>query len=235
MNEKKILIVIPTYNEDLIIEKVISAIKINFKSSDILVVDAYSSDKTVERVKKMNANVIQIDKAFGIGLAIETGMLFAKNNNYDFLVRIDGDGQHSPKDVKELLDFSVKEKVDLTIGSRFLSKSEYNPNNLRLYSIKLLRKLIYIFYNTKVTDCTSGCQILSKQFINELCNDENFEYSEVSVICKASMLKMSIKEKFINMKERKTGSSSFNFKNSFIYMFKNIIVLLSLINFNYKK
>ena len=86
-----------------------------------------------------------------------------------------------------------------------------------------------------MTDCTSGCQILSKKLISELYFDEVFEYSEVGIICKASMHRMSINEKFINMKERKTGNSSFNFKNSFVYMFKNILTLLSLINIDFKK
>ncbi len=235
MNEEKILIVIPTYNEGSIINKVLSDIKSNFETADIFVIDAYSSDETLKEVKKTNAGIIQIDRIFGLGLAIETGILFANKNNYDFLVRIDGDGQHSPSDVKELLKFAIKENSDLTIGSRFLSKSEYNPNKLRLYSIRLLRKLIKILYKTEVTDCTSGCQILSKKLIRELINDELFEYSEVGIICQASRLKMSIKEKFINMKERKTGTSSFNLKNSFIYMFKNILILLTLINFNFKK
>lgn len=235
MNEKKILIVIPTYNEGSIIKKVLSDIKSNFESADIFVIDAYSSDETLKEVKKTNANIIQIDRIFGLGLAIETGILFANKNDYDFLVRIDGDGQHSPSDVKELLKFAIKKNSDLTIGSRFLSKSEYNPNKIRLYSIRLLRKLIKTLYKTEVTDCTSGCQILSKKLIKELSNDELFEYSEVGIICQASRLKMSIKEKFINMKERKTGTSTFNLKNSFIYMFKNILILLTLVNFNNKK
>ena len=235
MNEKKILIVIPTYNEGLIIEKVISEIKIIFEKIDILVIDAYSSDETYNQVKKNGANIIQIDKIFGIGLAIETGMLFANKNDYDFLVRIDGDGQHSPSDVKNLLDLAINNKSDLTIGSRFLDKSDYHPNYLRLYSIRLLRKLIKIFYKTKVTDCTSGCQILSKKLIKELCKNDVFEYSEVGIICVASKLNFSIQEKFINMKERKTGSSSFNFTNSFVYMFKNILILLSSITINFKK
>ena len=235
MNEKKILITIPTYNEGLIIEKVISEINTIFKKVDILVIDAYSTDETYKQVKKNGANIIQIDKIFGIGLAIETGILFANKNDYDFLVRIDGDGQHSPSDVKDLLDLAIEKRSDLTIGSRFLDKSEYRPNYLRLYSIRLLRKLIKIFYKTKVTDCTSGCQILSKKLIKELSRNEVFEYSEVGIICVASKLNMSIQEKFINMKERKTGSSSFNLANSFIYMFKNILVLLSLININFKK
>ncbi len=235
MNEKKILVIIPTYNEGLIIEKVISEINTIFEKVDILVIDAYSTDKTYEQVKKNGANIIQIDKIFGISLAIETGILFAHKKNYDFLVRIDGDGQHSPSDVKNLLDLAIDKKSDLTIGSRFLDKSEYNPNYLRLYSIRLLRKLIKIFYKTKVTDCTSGCQILSKKLIKELSENQSFEYSEVGIICFASKLNMLIEEKFINMKERKTGNSSFNFTNSFVYMFKNILILLSSITINFKK
>jgi len=235
MNEKKILIVIPTYNEGLIIGKVISEINTIFKTANILVIDAYSLDETYNQVKKNRANIIQIDKIFGISLAIETGILYAYENDYDFLVRIDGDGQHSPSDVKDLLDFAINIKSDLTIGSRFLNKSEYRPNLLRLYGIRLLRKLIKIFYKTEITDCTSGCQILNKKLIKELNNDELFEYSEVGIICKTSLLGMSIQEKFINMKERKTGSSSFNLTNSFIYMFKNILILLSLIDINFKK
>ena len=199
MDEKKVLVTIPTYNEGLIIKKVISEIKTIFEKVDILVIDAYSIDGTYEQVKKNGANIIQIDKIFGISLAIETGILFAHKNDYDFLVRIDGDGQHSPSDVKNLLDFAIDKKSDLTIGSRFLDKSEYHPNYLRLYSIRLLRKLIKIFYKTKVTDCTSGCQILSKKLILELSGNQSFEYSEVGIICFASKLNMLIEEKFINM------------------------------------
>ena len=235
MNEKKILIVIPTYNEGLIIEKVISEIKIIFEKVDILVIDAYSSDETYNQVKKNGVNIIQIDKIFGIGLAIETGIFFANKNDYDFLVRIDGDDQHSPSDVKNLLDLAINKKSDLTIGSRFLDKSEYHPNYLRLYGIRLLRKLIKIFYKTKVTDCTSGCQILSKKLIKELIRNKGFEYSEVGIICFTSKLNMSIQENFVNMKERKTGASSFNLTNSFTYMFKNILILLSSITINFKK
>ena len=65
-----------------------------------MVIDAYSSDETYKQVKKNDVDIIQIDKDFGIGLAIETGIFFAHENNYDFLVRIDGDGQHTPQMLK---------------------------------------------------------------------------------------------------------------------------------------
>ncbi len=233
MDEKRILIIIPTLNEGQIIGKVISDLNKYFINHNILVIDAYSSDETYNEVKKKNVNIIQIDRFFGLSTQIEIGILYAYKNNYDFLVRVDGDGQHDPSDAKKLLDFAIKEKTDLMIGSRFLGDSEYSPSNLRLFGIKLLRKMIKIFYKTDVTDCNSGCQILSRKLIDKLSNDENFEYSEVSIICKASELEMLIKEKFVNMRERKTGHSTFNFINSFKFMFKNLLDLLT--SFNYKK
>ncbi len=235
MSEKKILIIIPTYNEGLIIGNVVTEFKKYFFEADILVIDAYSSDNTTTEAIKNGANVIYVDQIFGISLAIETGILFAHRNNYDFLIRVDGDGQHTAIDVKELLSFALKKKIDLTIGSRFLDKSEYHPNNLRLYSIKLLRLLIKVFYKVEVTDCTSGCQILSRRLIEKLSYDEEFEYSEVGIICKTSSIKMSVAEKSINMKKRETGKSTFNLKNSFKYMFKNLLGLITSINIKFKK
>ena len=130
---------------------------------------------------------------------------------------------------------AAEKKYDLTIGSRFLDKSEYNPNLIRSFGINLLKNLINIFYKVRVSDCTSGCQIISKKLISEIEKDENFEYSEVGIICKASKVKLSIAEKFVNMKPRMSGQSSFNFSNSFVYMFKNLLDLITSFSFNIKK
>ena len=102
MNEKKILIIIPTLNEGLSIGNVISELKKHFSNPDILVIDAYSSDETLNEVKKSITNIIQIDKFFGLSAQIETGILYAFIHDYDFLIRVDGDGQHEPGDAKNL-------------------------------------------------------------------------------------------------------------------------------------
>ena len=156
-------------------------------------------------------------------------------NDCDYLVRIDGDGQHPAYDVKKNLDYATNNKIDLMIGSRFLDKADYETNKTRMLGINLLRKILKIFYKIEITDCTSGCQILSKRLIHKLVEDENFEYSEIGVICKAKKIGYSISEKFINMRPRKTGSSSFNFINSFKYMVKNLLVLITSASFDLKK
>lgn len=234
MKKPNFIILIPTYNEAKIIENVILNIKKEFKDTDILLIDAYSKDNTAEIAKKNNVDVIFVDKYFGISLAIETGLLNAWKNNYDYCVRIDGDGQHFPSDVKDNLNYAVNNQVDLMIGSRFLGSSDYKTNKLRMSGINLLRTVLNKLYNVDITDCTSGCQIFSKRLIEKLVEDKNFEYSEIGVICKASELGFLIKEKSINMQPRKTGISSFNFINSFNYMFKNLLTLIVSINFGYK-
>ena len=235
MSENRILVIIPTYNEDKTIGDVISNLKKNFNNIKIIIIDGYSADNTIKVAKKNGAEVILIDNFFGIGLAVETGLKKAKIENFDYTIRVDGDGQHPIEDVKKLFNHALENKIDLTIGSRFLDKSDYQPNNIRKLGIKLLSYLIKIFYKVEVKDCTSGCQIFSKRLIAELAQDENFEYSEVGVICKTAKVKFTIKEHFINMQERKAGQSSFNFINSFKYMFKNLLALITSVSFNIKK
>lgn len=234
MYEKKIIVIILTYNEEKTIKEVIFECKKHLKPNKILVIDAYSTDKTSKIALENNANVIYIDKIFGIGLGVESGILAAHEGDYDYLIRVDGDGQHTIADVKKIFINSVNKNIDLMIGSRFLKNSDYKPNLLRNFGIILLRSLIKLIYNTKILDCTSGCQIMSKKLINEMIDDENFEYSEIGIICKASRSNLLIKEEFVNMKPRIAGKSSFNFVNSFLYMFRNLLALLTSFSFKIK-
>jgi glycosyltransferase involved in cell wall biosynthesis len=225
--KKDKLVVIPTLNEELSIVKIIRNIQSNIKDADILVVDGYSKDLTAQKSKSQGARVILVDKSFGIGLAVETGILFAYLYNYKFLIRMDGDGQHHIDDVKKMLKFSKQNNYDLVIGSRFNTLTEYKATGLRMAGIKLFNLLIRLIYKINIKDCTSGCQVLSYNFLKRIIKDKNFAYTEVGLICKAALLNMKIIEIDINMRARKSGESSFNFFNSFKYMFINLIGLIS--------
>ena len=130
--KNRTLVVIPTLNEEASIVKIIANIQSNITGADILVVDGYSKDLTVQKAKSKGAKVIQVDKSFGIGLAIETAILFAFLFNYKFLVRMDGDGQHQINDVKKMLKFAKSNKQDLVIGSRS-NRSSIMPRSTRLH------------------------------------------------------------------------------------------------------
>jgi len=234
MSHTKVLVIVTTYNESQIIEAVINDIKSNFIDPYILVIDGYSTDNTNEILIKKKIKTISVDKIYGISLAVEAGFLEAIDLNCDYLVRIDGDGQHPASDVRKNLDLSILNKVDLMIGSRFLDKSDYETNKIRMTGIRLLRLLLKIFYRIDIKDCTSGCQIFSKRLIQKFIEDQNFEYSEIGAICKTKKIGYKIEEKFINMKPRITGRSSFNFINSFKYMYKNLLSIITSTSFKLK-
>ena len=220
----KILVAIATLNEAKNIGGVITGIKAAIEGCDVLVIDGYSCDNTSFIASNYGAKVIKIDSNFGIGLAIESAISYAHYKNYDFLIRMDGDGQHPPTEIIKL--FKSVENINLTIGSRFLGSSDYKPSLVRLISIKSICWLLKYLHGVNITDCTSGCQIYNKILIEKLYEDKDFEYSEIRIICLVKKMNLTIQEVFINMAPRQFGASSFVFFNSLVYMFKNIVDII---------
>jgi glycosyltransferase involved in cell wall biosynthesis len=222
----EVLVIIPTLNEGKAIGPVISAIRQELQGCDVLVIDAYSKDDTVERSIEKGAQVIQVAKAFGIAAAVEAGILHAYRGGYKYLVRIDGDGQHPPSEIKALLQPVLEGRADFVIGSRFLGEADYSPNLLRNMSISLICMLLRVFHGVRISDCTSGCQIYNRAVIEFFARDESFEYSEIRAIWMAHKAGFRILEQFINMAPRLTGISSFSPMIAFLYMFRNTVDLV---------
>ena len=219
--------IIPSLNEEKAIGPVISGIISELDGDcDVLVIDGYSRDQTVEVSLRHGAEVIQVDKAFGIAAAIEAGILEAYRGNYQYLVRIDADGQHPPSEIKKILTPVISGQADFVIGSRFLGDADYNPNLLRNISISTICFLLKALHHVKITDCTSGCQIYNREVIEFFALDKKFEYSEIRAIWMAHKAGFRIREEFINMAPRTSGVSSFSLGIAFFYMFKNIVDLV---------
>lgn len=223
---KNVLVIIASLNEEHTIGAVIAGIKTELYGCHVLVMDGYSLDNTVDVSLSHGASVIQLDKLWGIAGAVEAGILEAFNGGYEYLVRIDADGQHPTSEIKEILGTVVSGRADFVIGSRFLGMSDYNPNGLRKMSISIINLLLKVLHRVEITDCTSGCHIYNKKVIEFFARDKNFEYSEIRAIWMAKKAGFKIKEEFINMAPRKSGASSFSVIVALGFMFKNILDLI---------
>ena len=155
---KKILAIIPAYNEAHNIVDVIDSLHMFHDQWDILVINDASSDMTSELARQTNrARIIDLPFNLGVGGAVQTGFRYAKREGYDYAFQFDGDGQHRVDEVENLLDPVICDLADVTIGSRFCGGGgEYKASWSRRFGIKIFEWIALLLTQRRTTDCTSG-------------------------------------------------------------------------------
>lgn len=227
MKPSDILILIPAYNEEENLRVLLKDIKLNYPKIDVLVIDDASQDKTKDIVKKSGINIISHSFNLGIGAAVETGLKYALGNNYDYVIRLDGDGQHPVKEIEKLLSVIKKENPDVVIGTRYLNFSEnkYKGNKLRKIATYILSKFVSLVTRQNFTDVTSGFIALNKKSIKFLLERYPEDYPEVESIILLCKNSFKIKEVSVDMNLRQAGVSSIGFFTSLYYMLRVLLAV----------
>ncbi len=224
---KKILIIIPAYNEEATIQKTIEQTLASSPHCDILVVNDGSWDNTSKIVRTITkAKVLDLPFNLGIGGAEQAGYLFAYLQNYDYVVRIDADGQHNPSDIKILLDRIQNQSIDLVIGSRYIRNSGFQSSFPRRFGIKILSTVLSILIRKKIHDPTSGFRAANKRVIKLFSKIYPTDYPEPQSLLWAHQAHFVIAEESVVMKERQGGQSSIKPIHTFYYMAKVLIALI---------
>jgi len=224
----KILIIIPAFNEEHIITNVITNLHKKNSKWKLLVINDGSTDKTKEFAESTGlAKVINLPFQVGIGSCVQTGFIYATNNNFDYAIQFDGDGQHRVCEIEKLLANVESGKADVVNGSRFCNKNKkYKPTFLRSIGIKIFEILNSILIKQKITDNTSGFRAYNKKAIYFLSENYPTDYPEPEVIILLGRNGFKIKEIFVDMNQRSGGTSSIHGFYSIYYMVK---VFLSII------
>jgi len=231
----KILAVIPAYNEDKNIGRVVSKIRASAKDIDVVVIDDGSTDKTVPYARDAGAKVVRLSSNMGYGVALQTGFKYAYEKEYDFLVQLDGDGQHDPAYIPDMLKVVISGEADLVLGSRFLSKTASNENPMAQYKAGKVRKLgilLFAFLTTKligfkVTDPTSGYQAFNKRVIAFFTQDFfPCDFPDADVIVMLHRAGFQIQEIPMHMSTRENGKSMHSGIKPVYYVFKMFLSML---------
>lgn len=182
---------IPAFNEESKIENLVLSAK---KYADqVIVCDDGSKDKTAQVAKSMGAVVITHQNNRGYGAAIISLFDYARKNNADAMITIDGDGQHNPDQIPLLLDTLTHHNADIVIGSRFLDNSTQAPG-YRKRGIKIITSAANYGMDLKISDAQSGFRAYSKNAINAIHPTEEGMSVSTEILLKASNKGLSIAE-----------------------------------------
>lgn len=226
----RILIIIPAYNEEGNIERVVNNLIQNYPQFDYVVVNDGSKDSTAEICKRNKYNLLNQPINLGLAGAFQTGMKYAYQMGYDAAIQFDGDGQHRPEYIDEMAQ-KIEEGNDIVIGSRFVT--EEKPSSLRMLGSNIIEGLIKFTTGKVIKDPTSGMRMFNQKMIKLLAENLNMgpEPDTVAYLVKCGA---KVEEIQVKMDERIAGESYLNLSRSAKYMLTMSISIL-LVSFFRKK
>ncbi len=222
---KKTLIIVPAYNEAGSIADVVDNIREHVTNADILVVNDGSQDRTARKARESGAMVVSLPYNMGIGSAVQSGFLFAKEKGYHFAVQVDGDGQHPAKEIPRLLA-ALDNGADMSIGSRFVVSTGYQPPFSRALGIKIFSFLVSLIVRRRVFDTTSGFRAINRKAILLLTETYPHDYPEVEALITLHRHGMAFVEVPVEMNYRREGKSSISARAGAYYMLKVTLAVL---------
>lgn len=222
---KKLLVIIPAFNEEETIASVITDVRTNVPEADILVVNDGSRDSTGTVAESMGAITLTHLYNLGIGATMQTGYKYARINGYDMAVQVDADGQHRADYIRALIRPILENTAQVTIGSRFLEDGDYRPSFARNAGMAVFSKVVSMILGEKVTDTTSGFRACGREVISFFSQAYPDDYPEVEALVLLHRKGFRIMEVPVKMSERAGGRSSITPTKSVLYMFKVLLAI----------
>lgn len=212
---KRILVIIPAYNEAENIVRVVDNLINSYPELDYVVINDGSRDDTAKICKKHNYNLVDLPVNLGLAGAFQAGMKYAMYHDYDYAIQFDGDGQHNPEYIHDMAELARKENLDIVIGSRFVT--EKRPHSLRMIGNTLISFCIKLTTGKRINDPTSGMRMFSKNVIKKLATTMNYgpEPDTVAYLIRCGA---KVSEFQVTMNERIAGESYLNLSRSIQYM-----------------
>lgn len=223
MSNKRLLVIIPAYNEEESISSTVDELTSTLPGVDYVVVNDGSKDGTERICLEHGYNYVSLPVNSGLTVGFQTGMKYALRNGYDYALQFDADGQHRPEYISKMLDLAVAEDVDIVIGSRFVNKCK--EVSARMLGSRIITVAIKLTTGKRVADPTSGMRMFNRKTIERFANDDslNPEPESISYLMKKGA---KVREVQVEMRERQAGESYLNIPKSIAYMARACISIL---------
>lgn len=217
---KKVLLIIPAYNEEACIEHVVQTVV--EAGYDYVVVNDGSTDATVDICRRNKYRFIDLPVNLGLAGAFQAGIKYARAQGYTCAIQFDADGQHRVEYVDALA--RQLESCDIAIGSRFVEEGK--PHSLRMFGSNLIALMIRLTTGEKLTDPTSGMRAYGPRAIEELAVGPNLGPEPDTLAYLMKKKGFVVVEQQVSMDERIAGESYLNLKRSAAYMTRMALSVL---------
>lgn len=222
----KVLIIIPAYNEEENIVRVIENLKKECKNYDYLVINDCSKDATGKILDDNDYNHIDLPVNLGLTGAVQMGYKYAVINDYDCAIQFDGDGQHLPEYIPNMVE-EIENGYNIVIGSRFVS--EKKSWSLRMLGSRIITFFIKITTGKTVNDPTSGMRMLDKKMLEDYAFHMN-RRPEPDTLALQIKKGYKVKEIQVKMEDRLAGTSIYAGIGSSIHYMLNAVISILFLN-----
>ena len=224
------LLVIPCHNEAASLPRLLAEVRA--AGLDAVVIDDCSRDNTAAVARQAGFPVLSLPVNLGIGGGVQTGFMYAIRQGYDIVVQVDGDGQHDPGRVRELIGPIESGAADCVIGSRYLPESRdtaYRTPLARRLGMYFSTGILRLAGGITVHDTTSGFRALNRAAFTYFATEYPVDHPEAEALMLLHIAGFRIVEIPTQMRGRECGQSLFTFTRAILYPLRVMIGFTGLI------
>jgi glycosyltransferase involved in cell wall biosynthesis len=213
-----VLVIVPAYNEEGAIARVVRDVHEFVPGVPVLVIDDCSGDGTINFARAAGAEVLALPHHLGLGGCVQAGYKLAHELGFEYVIRVDGDGQHDARDIPRILEKLKSSGCEMVIGSRFVSSNGKGSSAMRSVGIRFFRAVLRPILGKPVHDPTSGFVGVNRRALDVFSRSFPLEYPEIEALVVLQRRRFRFEEVPVKMHPRKTGRSSITATKSLYYI-----------------
>ena len=213
-----LLVIVPAYNEEAAIEGVVHEIHERVPGVNVLVIDDCSLDNTILQARAAGADVLPLPHHLGLGGCVQAGYKLAFELGYEYVIRVDGDGQHDAGDIPHIFERLQQSGCEMVIGSRFVADNGSRTGIARSLGIRFFRLVLRPILGKPVYDPTSGFVGVNRRALSVFSRSFPLEYPEIEALVVLQRRRFRFEEVPCKFRPRTTGRSSITPVRSLYYI-----------------
>jgi glycosyltransferase involved in cell wall biosynthesis len=224
--QRETMLLLPAFNEEAALGPLLDEVAALYPHLPVTVINDCSTDHTTAVARARGAVVLDLPCNLGVGGAMQAGFAFALARGCRYAVRIDGDGQHPPAEIPKLFETQRATGADVVIGSRFLGNGAVTSTRWRNFAIGGLAALLTYACRQRITDPTSGFQLVNHHALRFFAATYPADYPEPESLALVTRQGYRLAEAPVLFRERQAGRSSIGKRTAFYYALKVTLALL---------